>query len=208
MSAVARIVGHRDRRADRALVAGQLDQLHETAPEDTRRILSAVQFEGAVAEPACGRGAMAEVLKEAGYTVVASDIADFGYGAPGVDFLGMRTAPAPNIMTNAPYGNRAGEAFAWHALALLARVRRRPGQTRKLVLLHRARFLETPKRDGLFDHPCFRLAIFLARVRCKMMHRDGYVGKKLDKSPEFYTAFVWDLDRPRAPGEHWQGVRV
>lgn len=63
-------------------------------------------------EPACGDGRMASVLAGAGYRVVASDIADWGYGAVGCDFLGdprewKADIPVPRcaaIVTNPPFG--------------------------------------------------------------------------------------------------------
>jgi hypothetical protein len=38
-------------------------------------------------EPACGQGAMSQVLEAYGHTVYSSDIADICYGTPGTDFL-------------------------------------------------------------------------------------------------------------------------
>jgi hypothetical protein len=79
-------------------------------------------------------------------------------------------------------------------------MRRPPLATRKLVLLHRFRFLETVPRDALFDDPAFQGAVIMCRNRLPMMHRDGYQGPKIPQSPELYAWFVWDIDRPRRPG--------
>src|SRR5690242_1329414 len=68
-----------------------------TEPWVTRALLDAVLLtrppswsspsQCTVWEPACGDGRMARVIAERGYPVVATDIADWGYGRPGVDFL-------------------------------------------------------------------------------------------------------------------------
>lgn len=62
---------------------------------------------------------MAEVLRAAGYDIVASDLHDHGYGWRGIDFLTWagpaETAPF-SIVTNPPF--YAAEAFVRHALDL------------------------------------------------------------------------------------------
>lgn len=183
-----------------AAEGGALDRLHETPAETVRHLLQAMSFRGPVWMPACGRGALARPFQKAGYFVVASDIGDYGFGTPHIDFLTCETARAPNIVENPPFANKGGEAFFAHGMALLERVRPHPRHTRRLVLLHRFRFLETEGRDALFAHPAFQGAIVMARQRQPMMHREGWRGPKLAKSPELYAWFVWDLDRPRPPG--------
>ncbi len=69
-----------------------LDDFYITPPEATRALLAVENFGPRIWEPACGDGAMSEVLIAAGYDVVSSDLGDYGYGDPGVDFL---TAPIP-----------------------------------------------------------------------------------------------------------------
>jgi len=53
-------------------------------------------------EPACGAGAISEVLKERGYRVTSSDIIDRGYGQAGRDFLTAKGRLADYIITNPP----------------------------------------------------------------------------------------------------------
>lgn len=209
--AVSQIVGARA-LSPRPLSAGQIDALHATGADAVERLLPVLTGEfkvtGPVWEPACGDGAIARVLTAAGHEVIASDVADHGFGRVGVDFLKERRPLARTIWTNPPFGDAGGERFFGHAMRLLRRMPADRARPRRLILLHRARFLETRPRDALFEIPEFRLAVFLARDRTAMMHRAGHAGKKLAKSPEFYAWLIWDLDRPRRPGEHAQMVRV
>jgi hypothetical protein len=88
---------------------------------------------------------MSTVLAGHGYEVVSTDIADCGFGTPGVDFHASRTVRdgCRSIITNPPYGAAAiheGQArspnamldFLRHALALTASIQ---GQLALLVRL-------------------------------------------------------------------------
>jgi len=44
-------------------------------------------------EPCCGAGAITVVMQRRGYDVTSTDIADHGFGAPGVDFLSYQAVP-------------------------------------------------------------------------------------------------------------------
>ena len=63
-------------------------------------------------EPACGDGAISEVLKLHGYHAVSTDIAPRGYGGT-LDFLKADIAPAQAIITNPPFIH--AEEFIRHA---------------------------------------------------------------------------------------------
>jgi hypothetical protein len=80
---------------------------------------------GSVWEPACGDGAMADVLSEGLIPVVCSDLVDRGYGEAGVDFLKETEMfiGSNSIITNPPYGKDTdgvalSEKFLRHALEL------------------------------------------------------------------------------------------
>jgi hypothetical protein len=111
----------------------------------TEALLRRVRFRGPIWEPCCGGGAMSTVLAAHGYDVISTDIADRGFGTPGIDFLACRTVRdgCRSIITNPPYGEAAtGEGqprsptamleFLRHALALNATVQ---GQLALLVRL-------------------------------------------------------------------------
>lgn len=191
MSAARRIAG-----SVAAESRGSLS-FHETPPELTEALLAHQALPRRIWEPACGAGAIARVLREAGHVVAASDLADRGFGLSGMNFLRAAEAWERCIVTNPPFDNRLGEAFAAHGLDLLAREPSDPDAPRVLCLLHRFRWIETAPRDPLFLHPAFRRVIVYARNRAPMLHRAGWQGKKLQKSTELYAWFVWELDNPR-----------
>jgi hypothetical protein len=93
-------------------------EYYPTPPEATRAFLSAEQFDGDIWEPACGQGAISKVLIDHGYHVVSSDLADYCYGKPGVDFLETKFPRAKHIVTNPPYGRGLGDRFLRKALEL------------------------------------------------------------------------------------------
>lgn len=80
-----------------------------------RALIANERFDGEIWEPACGDGAMAEVLKLTGQPIIASDLYVRGYGQPGLDFLNA-TRRANNIVTNPPY--HSAEGFAATGLRL------------------------------------------------------------------------------------------
>lgn len=80
------------------------DGFYRTPESATVALIRAIggHINCAIHEPACGDGAMARVLSRHGYTVIATDLVDRGYGYGGVDFLvGGRHAPI--VITNPPY---------------------------------------------------------------------------------------------------------
>jgi hypothetical protein len=92
------------------------NEFYPTPPEATRALLSVEQFDGAIWEPACGEGAIAEVLIDAGHDVVASDLVDYGYGHGGRNFLQATRPQARHIVTNPPYGFGLADRFIAQAL--------------------------------------------------------------------------------------------
>lgn len=108
----------------------------------------------AVWECACGDGRMAEVIKEHGYFVIASDIADRGYPGAGVrDFLSVTEAPPGGvaIFTNPPF--KLAVKFIEHALGTLG--------VRELALILKAQFWHTDYGAVLYEKypPAFTLPI-------------------------------------------------
>jgi hypothetical protein len=80
---------HRRRHAERGL------DLYETPAPAVRALLDVETFEGPIWEPACGRGAVVRVSRDAAYKVIASDIAEHGCEdeAARVDFLKLDHTP-------------------------------------------------------------------------------------------------------------------
>src|SRR5689334_16726926 len=84
--------------------------LYETPEVAVQALLRVEQLPKRIWEPACGRGAIVNVLRAAGHEVLASDLADYGIPitSPGYwrrDFLKERCAPEGTgcILTNPPY---------------------------------------------------------------------------------------------------------
>lgn len=108
--------------ANRSTIDRSKTDFYETPPEVTVALIDFLETAGhlhpgqdVIWEPACGAGKMAEVMCNAGYHVVCTDLNDFGYGRAGVDFL-ESSRRCDWIITNPPF-NQATE-FIRHALAL------------------------------------------------------------------------------------------
>ncbi len=133
---------------------------------------------GKVWEPACGDGAMSEVLIAAGCDVVSSDLRDYGYGVPGVDFL---TAPIPpevrHILTNPPY--QLAQEFIERGLELIAET------GGKAAFFLRNEYDCAAKRVFLFEHPSFAQKLVLTR-------RPRWVAGSTGSPRHNYAWFVWD----------------
>lgn len=157
----------------------------------TQALLDAVDFRGydrldtdyMVWEPACGDGRMASVIAAAGYRVVASDIADWGYGATGWDFLseppnGLPIPDCAAIITNPPFGTIA-RRFIQRALEL---TRARRG---KVAMLQRHEF-DAPKTNHPLFEPPFAAKLILPR-------RPRWSDEPDKASPRFpYAWYLWD----------------
>lgn len=137
-------------------------------------------------EPACGEGHMANVLAERFGRVVASDVFDYGIGAPVYDFLGAGDIAAASppverpdfIITNPPFS--VGQAFVEHALEIA---------THGVAMLVRTAFLESADRYDLFKtHPPSCVAQFSGRVSMVM--------GRLDPAASSATAYCWIVWRP------------
>lgn len=154
------------------------DDFYPTPPEATNALLDREQFDGPIWEPACGDGAISEVLKSRGYHVQSTDLVDRGYGWPRVDFLMEYTPLAPNIVTNPPYKNTA--EFMKHALNLASG---------KVAFLLRLACLEGVERGEIYDaRPPARIWVFRKRL---VIWRNGIATS--DSGGMIAMAwFVWD----------------
>lgn len=108
-------------------------EFFSTPKSVTRALLQNESFHGLTWEPACGIGAIAEMLPE---EVMASDLGDYGYGESGVDFL-KTWRSVDNIVTNAPFTLKV--EFKRHALEMAKR---------KVALLLPIRFLGNELENG------------------------------------------------------------
>jgi hypothetical protein len=156
------------------------DDVYETPSVAVAALLRVEQLPHQIWEPACGPGAIVQILRAAGHTVIATDLID--YGCPDstakVDFLLERTALADCIVTNPPF--KLAHQFVAHALDLCPRV----------FMLLRLAFLETPKRSVILEG-CGLVRVHVFRARLPMMHRQNWAGKKANSGMAF-AWFVWD----------------
>jgi hypothetical protein len=187
----------------RAPLREHRDDLYETPPEAIRALLRVEKIPHRVWEPACGRGAIVNVLRAAGHEVIATDLINYGLpitppGYWGVDFLTESKPPAgcECIITNPPF--KLAEQFVAHALELCPRV----------VMLLRLAFLESERRSEILEgHGLARVYVF--RQRLPMMHRDGWQGPKASSAMAF-AWFVWDRGHDGPPTLHrisWTSAR-
>jgi hypothetical protein len=161
----------RHRHADRGL------DLYETPAVAVKALLRAEAVPLEIWEPASGRGAIVNVLREAGHIVTASDIADYGFGLDFQrDFLTATAMPedCECILTNPPF--KIAEKFVAHALELAPVV----------VMLLRLAFLESERRCGILEG-CGLKHVHVFRKRLPMMHRDRWAGRKANSG----MAFAW-----------------
>jgi hypothetical protein len=99
---------------------------YPTPPEAVHALLSVEQFDGPIWEPACGNGAISEVLKSTSHDVHSTDLIDRGYGQGGQDFLCPITFTRvmieyprlKHVITNPPYGYKTGIADKFVGQAL------------------------------------------------------------------------------------------
>jgi hypothetical protein len=166
----------------------------------TEALLHHVQFrDGPVWEPCCGDGAMSTVIAAHGYEVVSTDIADRGFGTPGIDFLACRSVPprCRSIVTNPPYGDSGshkGQAkssaamrdFVAHALALTAMVQ---GQ---LALLVRLQWMAGQRAADLLSSGPFAATIILTR-RIQWFE----MGEQTNTAQHHHAWVVFDHHHPR-----------
>jgi len=145
----------------------------------THALIDNEEFVGTIWEPACGNGAMSDVLETTGNQVVSSDLYDRGYGEGNHDFL-ESWRRAPNIVTNPPYN--AAEGFVRAGLER---------SERKFALLLRLAFLEGSNRQRTIftEAPPSRVWVFSERIT---FYPAGAVQK--GSGTTAYAWFVWDKD--------------
>lgn len=160
---------------------GNRDQsdFYPTPAYATHALLKREVFNGDVWEPACGNGAISEVVKEYGNIVKSSDLVVRGYGEAPVDFLSTDRS-VRNIITNPPF-NLSLE-FVQHA-KLCAK--------NKIAMFLKLAFLEGSKRQEMFRDKFFPLSkvyVFSKRVR---LDKNGIpMGCKSEMIA--FAWFIWD----------------
>jgi hypothetical protein len=159
------------------------NDLYNTPPCAVQALLRVESLPHIIWEPSAGRGAIAQELRSAGHTVIASDLIQYNFPLNFVGgFLEQTQAPVgvELILTNPPYKRAVLNRYVAHALDLCPRV----------IMLLRLEFLTSIGRtDILENRGLARVHIF--RNRLPMMHRDGWTGKKASSQDQFCW-FVWE----------------
>ncbi len=170
------------------------NEFYPTPPEATRALLSVETFDGSIWEPACGEGAIASVLTDAGHKVVATDLVDYGYGIARTDFLKELRPRAKHIITNPPYGSGLADAFITKALDFAA-------QTRGTVamLLNLASLAHRTRTRWWQEHPPARLYA-IDDIVCWPEHRYGPAPNHFTKHRYFWA--VWTPNH-QGPSAFW-----
>ena len=157
---------------------------YATPPEAVRALLEVETFDGTIWEPACGDGAIVNVLRAVGHRVYATDLVDRGCpdSESRVDFL-LESQPGVHIgaiVTNPPYA--LAKPFVAHALHLAVP---------KIAMLLRLAFLEGSGRSSILDTGLLA-RVYVFRNRLPRFHREGWTGKKTSNAMPF-AWLVWEL---------------
>ena len=115
---------------------------YATEPKAIELLCDLETFSPTVWECACGEGHLAEVLKNRGYYVVASDLIERGYGTGEIDFLKCNKVFDGDIITNPPY--KYAKEFVEHALEIVT-------EGHKVVMFLKLQFLEGKARRKMFE---------------------------------------------------------
>lgn len=157
------------------------DDFYPTPPHATYELLRFEDFPQPILEPACGDGAISQVLIDEGYKVDSSDLVDRGYGKGGVDFL-KSTKKYPSIITNPPFSGDLTEAFVSQSLKLA---------TRKIAIYCRLQWISgSGRRNNLARNLKIHRVIILGRIKMKKE------GQEKARGLIDYVWLIWDTDKP------------
>ena len=132
----------------------------------------------AVWEPACGDGAMTNVLAGHFDRVVSTDLHDYGFGTPGIDFMEASLPEGVGmIVTNPPYGDDA-EKFVRRALDLMRPV----GGV--VAMLMRHEYDCSKGRVDLFNQPPFAGKVVLTS-------RPRWIAGSTGSPRHNYSWYLW-----------------
>lgn len=160
------------------------DDFYATPPVAVEALLRVESLPKDLWEPACGDGAIVNILRNNGHDVLATDLVYRGCEQSfyGVDFLFEQgNRDRPTIITNPPF--KLAEEFLEHALKLTSRV----------YFLLRLAFLESERRSYLLDQGWLH-RVWVFRKRLPMMHRHGWEGRKANSGMAF-AWFVFDTSK-------------
>ncbi len=165
------------------------DDFYPTPEAVTRALLSVEKFDRIIWEPACGNGAISEVLKSHGHIVHSTDLYYRDYGIAEMDFLKSQIPLASNIITNPPF-NLANK-FVYHAMIDLGIM--------KMALLCKLAFLEGQERSKILEETHLtRVHVFRKRIQ---LTRNGETPR--GGGMIAFAWFVWEKGYNGKPEVDW-----
>jgi len=165
----------------------------------TQALLKVEKFDGPIWEPACGDGAMVDVLRAEGHEVYDTDIALDGVNflQTPVNFLQTDVDASANIngtkhiITNPPFS--LAESFVRHALKLT-----QPIVGAKVAMLLPTYFDNAKTRIGLFKNPPFKIKYVLTnRIRWPNLMQ------KANGPSTNHAWYVWQWGNNEEPKIWW-----
>lgn len=171
---------------------------YSTDPKALESLLRFETFNHNVWEPACGGGALSEVLKSHGYNVLSTDLIDRGYGIGNIDFLtdDVRGVIGDgqfdgDILTNPPY--TCDLSFVKRALELVP-------EGHKVTMLLKLSFLEGQKRQKFYKTaPPKYVYVAVRRTKC---FKNGEVIDTQAGAMAF-AWFIWEKGFTGEPTIRW-----
>lgn len=173
------------------------NDFYATPREATEALFSVETFAGNVWEPACGNGAMSEVIRQHN-EVISSDLVNRGYGKVGIDFLKTNNRDAgydvyDNIITNPPFN--LFQEFAEKALY---------EANKKVAFFGKLQALEGQKRATFLEKSPLKV-VYVFKKRVNPMRNGSEVdenGKKWASTMAF-AWYVWEKGYAGEPIIKW-----
>lgn len=163
----------------------QENDYYATDPEALRLLLKEEMFSKLIWEPCSGGGHLVDELKNHGFTVISSDIIDYGHQDYLLDFLSTDEFNNQDldIITNPPY--KYALQFVKKSLDVVA-------EGNKVAMFLRLAFLEGQERYTFFkENPPKYVYIMSDRFTCAKNGEFYKDGKKVGSAIAFGW-FVWE----------------
>ena len=159
--------------------------LYATPRPATIALLNHEEFPDTILEPACGHGDITRPLQSYGYQVVSTDLIDYNFGIPGLDYRYEFITGCKGMITNPPFTFCYEFILKTHQRRFL-----------KSALLFPLRYLETLRRAELYRlSGLTRVLVFTDRVPFIIY------GKPMGMVE--YAWFVWERGYVGLPQVDW-----
>lgn len=175
--------------SNHSLEEREVNDFYATEPKATKLLCELEKFNHRILEGSCGKGHIAEILKDSGYEVTATDLIDRGYGEV-KDFFTYDKFDGDIIM-NPPYKNSI--EFVKHSLDILKK-------GNKVAMFLKLTFLESSSRKKFFEeNPPKIVYVSSSRLNCA---KNGDFGT-YKSSAIAYAWFIWEKGYKGDPIIKW-----